>query len=189
MHVYEPLRWLGVLSLGIILAAGLWPLKGRLFDDPGRSVSQSWSAVRKPRLLGTLLTVAGAGLCAFIVGWLTPMYRLGPLMYVLAAVGFLGLLAVAWVPIAERPGEHSLKHPHFIGGVAAANVAVVAYILIICAAPKVPPISYNLAVIALIFSASWPVFFVKGVRSYFLVLEGVFVLLLVAVMLLLTMGW
>src|SRR4051812_18342422 len=93
-----------------------------------QSVSQTWSLSTKGHLLiSIVLTVFGAGLCAFIVGWLVPTYVLWPGMYAVTLAGYLAVLGIAWFPITEKPGEHSFRHPHFIGGAVAACGAIVAY--------------------------------------------------------------
>jgi hypothetical protein len=115
-NTYEALQWVGVVSLAAIVFTGVLPLMGKPFD-PSRSVSQSWGETEQFHLfMGAVLTIAGAGFCAFVPGWLMPVYHLPAFMYVVTVLAYLAVLAVAWAPITEKPGEHSLRHPHFVEG-------------------------------------------------------------------------
>lgn len=183
------LQWVGVASLCVIVLAGVVPLIGRPFD-PSSSVSQSWGERQRfSVLMGMVLTVFGAGFCLFIVGWLTPAYGLPHWMYYVAAVAYLGILGVAWVRIVDKPAEHPVHHPHFLGGIAGASAITASYATLLFWASSVPRLSYYLTLIAFAYSLCWPLFFLPRVREYFLVLECMFVFLFVLVILSLTAGW
>jgi hypothetical protein len=188
-HVYEGLQWAGVASLVAIVSFGVLPLFRKPFDPSG-SVSQSWGETeRTHRTMGVVLTVFGAGFSAFVIGWLVPTYHVAPFMYYITAAAYLGLLAVGWVRIVERPAEHPVHHPHFVGGVAGATGIALYYAAALLAHPALPPVSRHLTIIAFAYSVCWPLFFLKRIRNYFLILECLFVLLFVLVVLSLTLGW
>ena len=184
----EYLRWAGIVSLAVIVISGAIPVF-RTVTRPGQSVSQTWSSdTRGHRLISIILTVFGAGLCAFMVGWLIPTYQLWPGMYAITLVGYLAILGVAWFPMTEGPGEHSFWHPHFIGGAVTACGAIIGYTAILLANADIPPFSYRLTLIALLCTAAWPLFFLREVRNYFIVLEVIVVMLFMAVIAALTFG-
>lgn len=188
-QVNEALQWAGVVSLCAIVLFGVLPLLRGPFD-PARSVSQSWGETRRTHLaLGVVLTVFGAGFCAFFAGWLIPTYNLPAFMYVVTAAAYLAVLVVAWVRIVEKPAEHPIHHPHFVGGMVGATGIAFSYVTILLTASPLPQISRNLILIALIYSICWPLFFLRRVRDYFLILECLFVFLFVIVVLSLTRGW
>jgi hypothetical protein len=89
----------------------------------------------------------------------------------------------------ESPGEHSLIHPHFVGGAVAACGAVVGYLIILLTGTALPQGSRYATVAALVYSALWPIFFLPGVRKYFIVLETILIALFTAVIITLTFGW
>lgn len=185
----DALQWFGIISLGVIVIFGAAPLLRKPFD-PTESVSQSWGGMPSThRLLGIILTLFGAGFCAFLTGWLIPVYHLPTFMYGLTAVAYLALLSIAWIPITEKPGEHSLRHPHFVGGALGATGITISYMAILISQPTVPPVSRFLTIVALIYSLCWPLFFLRPARRAFLILECLFVLLFVLVICALTLGW
>jgi len=184
----ESLRWVGLLSLAAILVSGIMPVLTTA-NNPSQSVSQTWASNRQSHLaISIMLTVFGAGFCASIVGWLIPTYHLWVGMYLVTLAGYVALLGVAWFPMADSPGEHSLRHPHFIGGAAAACGAIVGYASVLLAGGGIPRLGYYVTVVALIYSALWPSFFLRRVRKYFMVLEGILVVLFVAVAIALMLG-
>lgn len=184
----ELLRWLGVAALlGMVLTAVAVQMRERF--DASRSASQAWSRSRRSYLLtGVSMTLCGAVLCLSMMAWLIPHYGLSALMYPLVGLAYVALLAVAWVPIAEKPGEHQLSHPHFIGGAVVATGAVVGFLCILSAEPAVPVVSFWLSVVALAYTVLWPVFFVARLRRYFLLLEIGIVMWFVSVITALTIG-
>jgi len=187
-HAIESLRWIGLLSLAAILAASIGPVI-KSVSSAGQSISQLWAAAEKHHLLiSVVLTVGGAGLCAYILGWLIPTYKLWPGMNFVALAGYLAILAVAWFPMIEAPGLHSWRHPHFIGGAVVAYGAVVGYLVILLSGTGIPHPSRIIAVIALAYSAFWPVLFLPGIRNYFMILETILVVLFIAVIATLTLG-
>jgi hypothetical protein len=188
-HAVESLRWVGLLSLTIIIATGIVPML-KMVNSSSQSISQLWASAEKhQRLISVIVTVFGAGLSAYIIGWLIPTYQLWVGMYLIALAGYSAILVVAWLPMTKGPGEHSLRHPHFIGGAVVAYGAVAGYLVILLTGIAIPRGSYNTVVIALIYSALWPIFFLSGVRKYFMVLETILIVLFIAVITTLTFGW
>lgn len=184
----EELRWLGVIALSGMLATALLLLVTQQFD-PSSSVSQSWSRSKRAFLfMGISMSVFGALLCVSLLGWTIPHYGLPVLLYPLVLLAYLALLVIAWVPMVEKPGEHSWLHPHFLGGGVVATGALVGFLLILQASPPVPPVSYWLTVLALAYGLLWPVFMLEKVRKYFLVLEIGLVLMFVQVTVALAAG-
>lgn len=106
----------------------------------------------------------------------------------MALVGYVAILGVAWFPMVESPGEHSLRHPHFIGGAVVAYGVVASYLIILLTGTTASHGSRGITAAALVYSALWPVFFLPGVRKYFLILETILVALFVAVIAALTFG-
>lgn len=177
----ESLRWIGLISLWVILITGAVPVFKRA-SSLKQSVSQLWALdSQKHTAISIILTICGAGMCASALGWLIPTYQLWPGMYPIIIAGYLALLAVAWFPIHVGPGEHSLLHPHFVGGAIAATGATIGYMCILLAPTEIPRVSYYMTIIALVYSVTWPAFMLRGVRNYFIVLEGTLVLLFVTV--------
>lgn len=177
----ESLRWLGVVALAGMLAAALLVLLTQQFDA-SRSVSQSWSRSRRAYVfMGVSVTVFGALLVVSLMGWTIPHYGLPWLMYPLVSLAYLALLVIAWVPMIEKPGEHSLLHPHFVGGGIVATGAAIGFLLILLAKPAVPALSFWITVAALSYGALWPLFMTRHLRRYFLVLEIGLVLMFMAV--------
>ena len=172
----------------VILVGGTIPVLGSV-TSPSQSVSQLWASSRQKHLATSiLLTIFGAGFCGWLAAWLIPNYQLWPGMYVVVALAYVATLGVAWFPLSDKPGEHSLRHPHFIGGATVTYGVVMGYIVILLAHGKIPPVSHGLAIAALVYSAAWPTFFLRGIRNYFIVLEILLVLLFSAVMIALTLG-
>jgi hypothetical protein len=166
--------------LTAIIAAGIVPIL-KMINSPSQSISQLWASAEKHhRLISVTVTIFGAGLSAYIIGWLIPTYQLWTGMYLVALVGYVAILGVAWFPMVESPGEHSLRHPHFIGGAIVAYGAVVGYLIILLTGNAVSQWSRAITIAALVYSALWPIFFLPGVRKYFLILETVLVALFVA---------
>lgn len=185
----ESLRFVGIISLLIVVVSGAMPVF-QTITSLSQSVSQTWTANESTRrLISVVLTIFGAGICAFMAGWLIPTYQLWPGMYLVILLGYIAVLGIAWVPMTESPGEHSFKHPHFVGGAAAACGAIIGYAAILLANGDVPQTSYYITLAALIYTAMWPLFLLRGVRNYFIVLEVILVLFFVAVIAALTFGW
>ncbi len=185
----ESLRWVGLCSLAVIIAAGIGPIL-KMVESPGQSISQLWAAAEKHhKLISIIMTIFGAGLSAYVICWLIPTYRLWPGMYVVALISYIALLGVSWFPMVESPGEHSLRHPHFVGGAIVAYGAVIGYLVILLTGTAIPQGSRAVTVAALVYSALWPIFFLPDVRKYFIILETILIALFIVVIGALTIGW
>lgn len=165
------LRPLGaVCTTLIVVVAAVIQFTGPF--EPGNSVSQAWSRSKFCRLLmAFVLTFAGAGLCLYIIKWVIPEYNLAHWMYWLAGLGYVAVLAIAWIPITEKPGDHAWFHPHFLGGAFAATGGAIALLSIVFAHPPVPTFSRIISIIGFAICAAWPVAFLPKVIRYFLIFE------------------
>lgn len=170
------LRWLAAVStITAVVAAGV-PLLGAPLDWQN-SVSYSWSGSRRKFLtLAIVMSLAGAGICAGLVSWVIPHYRLPVLMYGVVAVAYVALMSVAWVPMNNRPGEHSFLHGHFLGGALLATLAVVAMVCVVWFSTDVPVLTRAMSCLTMLLAASWPLLFFSPARRAFLVLESLIAL-------------
>jgi hypothetical protein len=180
------LRWLGIVSMVVIvMAAAVPPLSGPL--DWRDSVSRTWTRSRRKWLvLAVLMSLAGTGLCVSLAWWVVPHYHLSALMYRVIAAAYLAFMGVAWIPMTDRPGEHSYWHGHFLGGTVLATLAVVAMAGVLWSGMGVSPVARMLCWVSMVLAAGWPFLFFSSARRMFLVLESVIALaFLVAVTMLL----
>lgn len=179
------LRWLGLASILVIILASAIPLLGKPLDWQD-SVSHSWVGSRRKWLtLATLLTIGGTGLCVSLALWAVPHYDLPVLLYGIIALAYAGMLAVAWVPMTDRPGEHSMLHGHFLGGSALATLAIIALASVIWFGTDVRSATRIASFIALLFAASWPLLFISPARRIFLALESLIAMSFLAALVLL----
>lgn len=171
----------------MILAAFALQITHRF--DTGMSVSQVWAHSRRSYLLmGIIMSVFGLIFCVSMLYWLLPTYRLATIMYPLVMASYIALLFIAWVPMKEKPGQHSMMHLHFLGGGFVATGALIGFLVIVSARPMVPPVSYWLAVAAIPYTAAWPLFMSAWLRQYFLVLEIGMVIFFALVITAMTIG-
>jgi hypothetical protein len=166
------LRWLGLVSMvTIVVAAGI-PLLSGPFDWQN-SVSNSWTSSHRIWLtLAIVMSLAGTTGCASLAWWVIPHYHLPMLMYAVIALAYVAFMSVAWIPMVNRPGEHSYWHGHFLGGSALATLAVIAMILIVWCGVGVPMATRIVCFAAMVLAAGWPLLFFTPLRRAFLVLEG-----------------
>lgn len=161
-------RWIGLISLLLILIAGVVPV----LLAPKRlhgTVSQAWAGV--PRwIVGPVMTLGALGVCAGIAGWIIPTYALPTFMYGVVALAFVAMLFIAWVPMHEAPGEHGLVHAHFIGGAGLATLAVVSLGTVV-ASDLVPAGIRILGGAGAGIAACWPVLYLTNLKRYFMVAE------------------
>ena len=179
-------RWLGIISMIIfVLAAGVPLLGGPL--DWQDSVSHSWaSSQHKWQIFGVLMSLAVTGACISLVLWLIPYYHLPALMYGVIALVYVASFAVVWVPMTDRPGQHSYWHGHFLGASVLATLAAIAMATVVWFGLNVSNAARIACFVAMILAVSWPLLFFSPARRMFLVLESLIALMiLVAIMLLL----
>jgi|GEM_PF-4911928 len=144
------LRWLGSASILLMVLTSATPLLGKPLDWQD-SVSHSWIGSRRKWLtLATLLTIGGTGLCISLALWVVPHYDLPALLHGVIALAYIGLLAVAWIPMTDRPGEHSMTHGHFLGGSILATLAIIAMASIIWFGTDVPQATRVASFVALL---------------------------------------
>ena len=105
-------------------------------------------------MIAVVLSLAGTVLCISLALWVVPHYRLPDYMYALILLAYAALLGVAWVPMTERPGEHSYRHGHFLSG----SVR--------------PPSGALASVTSMVLAIGWPLLLVEPARRAFLVLES-----------------
>jgi len=115
-------------------------------------------------------------MCTGLIVWSIPHYHLPELMYGVVAVAYVALMGVAWVPMTEKPGEHSYLHPHFLGGATLATLAIVAMVSVTWFGLGVPTPARVLSFSAMVLAACWPLLFFSPARRVFLVFESLIAL-------------
>jgi hypothetical protein len=172
----------------VIVAASALPLlRGPL--DIRDSVSRTWSGSRRRWLtLAMVMSVAGTGMCASMGFWLVPYYDLPALTYAVIALAYVAFMGVAWVPMLERPGDHSYLHKHFLGGAALATLAIVAMAIIVFSGKDVPRAAWMACLVSMILAAGWPLPFTRRLRGVFLLIEALIALSFAAAVILLYAG-
>jgi hypothetical protein len=182
------LRWLGLASTVIAVVAAGVPLLGKPLDWQN-SVSYSWTGSRRKFLiLAVVMSFAGAGMCAGWIEWIIPHYHLPALIYGVVAIAYIALMGVAWVPMTDKPGDHSYLHPHFVGGAALATLAIVAMASVAWFGVNVPVAARVLSFSAMILAACWPLLFFSPARRAFLLLESLIALTFFGTIVLLLIG-
>lgn len=165
-------RWLGLISIVVIIATAATPLFGGQLDWRD-SLSRSWTGSRRTWLImAAIMSVAGTGVCTSLALWAIPYYQLPAIMYGIIGVAYAAFMGVAWMPMAERPGEHSYWHGHFLAGSIVATLAFVAMAVIVCVGKALPPIAWVVCALSMILTAGWPLLFFKPARRIFLPLES-----------------
>ena len=172
----EDVRWVALVStVTAVISAGA-PLLGTPLDWQN-SVSYSWSVSRRKFLVvGAILSLAGAGMCAGLLLWVIPHYHLPRLMYGIVVVAYIALMGIAWVPMDERPGEHSYFHYHFLGGGLIASLAIVAMASVVWFSTGVPYVTRVTAFLAMVFAIGWPLLFIGPAKRVFLAFESLIAL-------------
>jgi len=181
-------RWLGIISMIIfVLAAGVPLLGGPL--DWQDSVSHSWTkSQHKWLLFGVLMSLAVTGACISLVLWLIPHYHLPSLTYGVIALVYVASFAVIWIPMTDRPGQHSYWHGHFLGGGGLCTLAVIAMAIVLWFGINVSNVARIACFVAMIFAVSWPLLFFSPARRMFLVLESLIAVTIWAAIMLLLVG-
>ncbi len=176
-------RWLGIISLIIFVVAAGVPLLGEPLDWQD-SVSRSWVRSRSRWLL--VAVVMRTGTCISLVLWLIPRYHLPALTYGVIAVVYVISFAVIWVPMTDRPGQHSYWHGHFLGASALSTLAAVTMAIVVWYGVNVSNAARIACFVAMILAVSWPLLFFSPARRMFLLLESLIAFTIsVAIMLLL----
>jgi hypothetical protein len=181
-------RWLGLISIVLIVgAAGVTLFRGPLnWQD---SVSYSWArSYRRWLMLAAVMSLAGTGICASLVFWVVPYYHLPVLMYGVVAAAYVAFMAVAWIPMKDRPGQHSYWHGHFLGGSVLATLAIIAMAMVVLNGVNVPILVRVVSFIAMVFAACWPLLFFSPAKRMFLVLESLIALTFSTAIVLLLIG-
>lgn len=174
--MFSDLRWLGLASTVAAVIAAAVPLLGKPLDWQN-SVSYSWAGSRRQFfVLAVVMSLAGAGMCAGLMGWVIPHYHMPALMYGVTAVAYVALMGVAWVPMTDKPGEHSYLHPHFVGGAVLATLAIVAMASVAWFSMNVTTATRLLSLLAVVLAGCWPLLFFSPARRVFLILEGLIAL-------------
>jgi hypothetical protein len=174
--MHTDFRWIGLISAVIaVITAGIPLLMQPL--DWGSSVSNSWAGSRRKFVtIAIVMSLTGAGMTLGWILWIIPFYQLPKLMYVIVSIAFIGLTAVAWVPMKERPGEHSLLQKHFLGGAAMVTLAIVAMACVTWYGSNITTATRAVSFDAMIFSACWPLLFFTRAKRIFLPLESLIAL-------------
>jgi hypothetical protein len=109
-------------------------------------------------------------------------------MYVVIVLAYVAFMSVAWIPMMDRPNEHSYWHGHFLGGSALATLAVVAMAIVVWSGVDVPVIARIVCFAAMVLAAGWPLLFFTPLRRAFLVLEGLIAMTFSVAIVLLLVG-
>jgi len=166
------LRWLGLISIATIVAVAAVPLLSGPLDWQD-SVSRSWSkSLRRWLAIAIVMSLAGTGICTSLAFWVTPHYHLPAFMYGVIAVAYVAFMSVAWIPMTERPGEHSYLHGHFLGGLIITILALVAMATVVWFGVSVPMAARVACIAAMVLAAGWPFLFFGPGRRIFLLLES-----------------
>jgi hypothetical protein len=169
-------RELGLVSMIIFVAAAGLPLLGEQIDWQN-SVSYTWARTRRRFVIvGLVMSVAVTLICASFWFWLVPHYRLPFFTYPLIVAAYTASIGVLWVPMHERPGEHSIRHLHFLGGAILATLAAIFLATVVWGGANVPSTLRFVCVIAMLLAALWPLLFITPARQRFLVGESLIAL-------------
>lgn len=181
------LRWLGLLSMLTIVITAAIPLTKQPLDWQD-SVSHTWVGSRRTLLLmASIFSLAGTGLCASLAFGVVPHFHLPTLLYAVIFLAWVSFMAVAWIPMEYRPGEHSYAHGHFLGGAVLATSAILAMGLIAWRGVEVPTVPHVSCIVAFVLACLWPLPFTRPFKRFFLVIETLVALsFAVTVVLLLT---
>jgi hypothetical protein len=109
-------------------------------------------------------------------------------MYGVIAVAYAAFMGVAWIPMTERPGEHSYRHGHFLGGSILATLAIVSMATVVWFGVSVPIAARVACIAAMILAAGWPLLFFSPARRIFLILESLIAVTFSAAVVLLLVG-
>lgn len=165
-------RVLGLVSMAVfVITAGLPVLSGSV--DWQNSVSYTWSDTRRRFILvGLVMSLAVTAVCISLWFWLIPHYHLPVVTYLLMGLAYVAAMGVLWVPMRERPGEHSFRHIHFLGGATLATIAAVMMAIVLWFGVSVSYLSRIACVVAMLFAVCWPLLFLTSAKRAFLVLES-----------------
>lgn len=166
------LRLLGLISIAAIVVVAAVPLLSQPLDLQD-SVSRSWSRSRRTWLVTAIaMSLAGTGISTSLAFWAIPHYSLPAFMYAVVAIAYIAFMGIAWVPMTDRPGEHSYWHGHFLGGSVVATLAIVAMATVVWFGASVPAAARIACIAAMMLAASWPFLFIGPARRVFLLLES-----------------
>lgn len=181
------LRGLGLISIAAIVVTSALPLLGAPLDWQD-SVSHSWAGSRRRWLrMATLFSLAGTGLCVSLAFWVIPHYHLPAFMYAVILLAWVAFMGVAWIPMTNRPGEHSYSHGHFLGGSVLATSAILAMAVVVWFGVDVSSPARLVCIMAMTFALAWPLLFISPAKRFFLALESLIAMTFsTAVVLLLT---
>lgn len=171
------LRKLGVASMIVFIATAGLPLLGGPVDWQN-SVSYTWSGT-KPKflLVGVIMSLAVTCICASFLFWLIPFYHLPTLPSIaIIAVAYVAAIGVLWVPMRDRPGEHSFRHPHYIGGVTLATLAALFLAIVVWFGVNMSSLTRIACFFAMVLAACWPLLFFTKAKRVFLALESLIAL-------------
>ena len=93
-------------------------------------------------------------------------------MYAIILAAYIAFMAVAWLPMTDRPGEHSYLHGHFLGGSALATLAIAAMATVALFGSNVPVETRVVCGAAMVLAAGWPLLFIGPARRIFLAFES-----------------
>ena len=181
-------RWLGIISMIIFVVAAGAPLLGRPLDWQD-SVSHSWARLQHKWLqFGLVMSLAVTGACMSLVLWLIPYYHLPIVMYGVIAIIYVISFAVIWIPMKDRPGQHSYWHGHFLSAGVISTLAVITMAIVLWFGINISNIARIACFVAMILSACWPLLFFNPVKRIFLVLESLMALTISVAIILLFVG-
>ncbi|MBL8122419.1 hypothetical protein JNM87_06775 [Candidatus Saccharibacteria bacterium] len=185
--MFIDLRGLGIVSMVVIVATSALPLFGLTLDWQD-SVSHAWVGSRRRWLwMATLFSLAGTNLCVSLAFWVVPHYQLPAFMYGIICLAWIAFMGVAWIPMRNRPGEHSYSNGHFIGGAVLATAAIFAMATVAWFGQSVSGPARLACYLAMAFALVWPLLFTSLLKRYFLALESLIaVAFSIAIVLLLT---
>ena len=181
-------RWLGIISLIIFVVAAGVPLLGEPLDWQD-SVSRSWARSRSKWLIvAVVMSFAVTGTCISLVLWLIPRYHLPALTYGIIGIVYVISFTVTWVPMTDRPGQHSYWHGHFLGASALSTLAAVTMAMVVWFGVNVSNAARIVCFVAMISAVSWPFLFFSPARRMFLLLESLIALTIAVAIMLLLVG-
>jgi hypothetical protein len=117
------------------------------------------------------MTGAGIGVCGALAAWAVPHYFLPVWLYGVIALAFGAYLGVAWIPMTDAPGAHSVRHGHFLGGSILATLAIAAMAGVAIGGHGVGPVAHLVSLAAGVTAAGWPALFLPQFRRWFLIGE------------------